>query len=64
MKVYSTHSVRKIESKPLVNSMLDYINNTDTNMERVGGWCAFCNNKSICLAPYAESKGVGLDETR
>lgn len=57
MKVYSTHSVPKIESKPLVNSMLDYINKTDTNMERVGGWCAFCNNKSICLAPYAESKG-------
>lgn len=56
MKVYSTHSAPKIESKPLIESMLDYINNTDTNMERVGGWCAFCANKNICLAPYAESK--------
>ena len=56
MKVYSTHSAPKAESKPLMESMLDYINNTDENLERVGGWCAFCANKSICLAPYAESK--------
>ena len=56
MKIYSIHRVTKTEDEQLIQGMLNYINNNDTNMERVGEWCTYCSNKNICLAPYAAGK--------
>lgn len=56
MKIYSIHKVLKTEGEQLIQGMLNYINNNDTNMERVGEWCTYCSNKNICLAPYAAGK--------
>ena len=56
MKIYSIHRVTKTEDEQLIQGMLKYINNNDTNMERVGEWCTYCSNKNICLAPYAAGK--------
>lgn len=55
-KVYSTHKVPPNEDKQLIESTLDYINNSDGNCERVGSWCTFCPNKNICLEPYVQAK--------
>lgn len=52
-KVYSTHSVPNAENKQLLQCTLDYINNQDDNLERVGEWCTFCPNKGICLEPFS-----------
>ena len=54
-KIYSTHNIPPKEDKDLAFSMLEYINNSEDNMEIVGGWCNYCQNKSICLSPYVES---------
>lgn len=55
-KVYSTHRVPKTEDKNLLNCTLDYLNEADSNCERVGSWCVFCSNKNLCLESFAQSK--------
>ena len=54
--VYSTHKVSKEEDKQLIRCTLNYLNDVDGNMERVGSWCVFCPNKILCLEPFAQSK--------
>lgn len=54
--VYSTHKVPKVEDKQLISCTLNYLNDMDGNMERVGSWCVFCPNKNLCLESYAQSK--------
>lgn len=56
MIVYSTHKVPKEEDKQLIRCTLNYLNDTDGNMERVGSWCVFCPNKNLCLESFAQSK--------
>lgn len=53
-KSYSAHQVPKVESEELVNCVLNYINESSQNLERVGSWCAYCPDRGICLAPFAE----------
>lgn len=56
MLVYSTHKVPKEEDKQLIRCTLNYLNDVDGNMERVGSWCVFCPNKNLCLKSFAQSK--------
>lgn len=53
-KSYSTHSVSRTEDKQLIECALKYINDSDSNMERVGSWCTYCTDKNICLEPFAQ----------
>lgn len=55
-KVYSTHRAPKVEDKRLVQATLSYLNDEDSNFERVGSWCVFCPNKNLCLESFAQSK--------
>lgn len=55
-KSYSTHSVSPIEDKQLIECTLKYINDSDSNMERVGSWCTYCTDKNICLKPFAQGR--------
>lgn len=54
--VYSTHKVSKEEDKQLIRCTLNYLNDVDGNIERVGSWCVFCPNKNLCLESFAQSK--------
>lgn len=54
--VYSTHRVPKEEDKQLIRCTINYLNDVDGNMERVGSWCVFCPNKNLCLESFAQSK--------
>lgn len=54
--VYSTHKIPKVEDKQLISCTLNYLNDVDGNMERVGSWCVFCPNKNLCLESFAQSK--------
>ena len=55
-KSYSTHSVPRTEDKQLIECTLKYINDSDSNMERVGSWCTYCADKNICLKPFAQGR--------
>ncbi len=55
-KSYSVHSVPPTENKQLIECSLKYINDSDSNMERVGSWCTYCTDKNICLRPFAQGR--------
>ncbi len=52
-KSYSVHST-KTENSALIGCVLNYLNETDSNYERAGSWCAYCPDNGICLAAYEE----------
>ena len=54
-KSYSVHSTKN-ENGALVRCVLHYLNETDSNYERVGSWCVFCPDNGICLSAYKEKR--------
>ena len=54
-KSYSVHSTKN-ENSTLIGCVLNYLNETDSNYERAGSWCAFCPDNGICLAAYEEKR--------
>ena len=52
-KSYSLHRAKN-ENSALIGCVLHYLNETDSNFEHAGSWCAFCPDKGICLAAYQE----------
>ena len=55
-KTHSVHSAPTAENKQLSACMLDYINESNENVEQIGSWCMYCPDKDICLKPYAEER--------
>ena len=51
-KIYTVHSIPKVENQELIWATLKYINDEDENMARAGSWCTFCPNKGICLESF------------
>lgn len=54
-KSYSVHSTKN-ENKALISCVLNYLNESDSNYERAGSWCAYCPDNGICLAAYEEKR--------
>ena len=52
-KTHSVHSAPTAENKQLSACMLDYINESNENVEQIGSWCMYCPDKDICLKPDA-----------
>ena len=55
-KTYSAHSIRDIEKDKFTACALDYLNNSQDNMERPGSWCMYCADRNVCLASYVQSR--------